>query len=115
MKDVVKKWVDQSSWREGFLALGVRHPDRATACKARANGFNSEALDNALHSTADLFQSLDKNTLNFGRVCLVYKSALLHAERRPDGICLAVFTARNVKAYDSAGLEKLFGEFQKLA
>jgi hypothetical protein len=114
MKDSVNKWLDQMQWREGFVAWGVRHADRTSMGKARVNGFPTEALESALDCTAELFQLLDRNSANLGRTCLVYKNALLHAERRADGICLAVFTVRDVKAYDSAALEKMFSDFQKL-
>jgi hypothetical protein len=116
MKDVVRQWFEQSAPFEGILACGVRHPDRSTVTKAWADGFNDLAIDNALRCVADLFQVLPLNRFPQGRVRWVYELAVLHCERRDDGICLAVFTARDGgdARTNLTDLERMFGEFQTL-
>lgn len=115
MKTAVHQWLDSLPWREGFLVYGVRHPDRTFSSRARGHGFEAPQLEAALHSVAEIFNRLERESLNYGRLCLVYRDVLLHADRHADGICFVVFTMRDPKLYDAAGLDKTFTEFQKLS
>ena len=114
MNNEIKKWFEETPWREGVFAFGVQNPDGSVRTRSRAKAFANEALENALRNAGSLFQNLERTHLNFGRTCLVFKNGLMHAERRLDGACLVFFTARDDKAYDADGLEKLFAEFRKL-
>ena len=115
MKEQIQQWFEQSAPFEGILACGVRHPDRTTVTKSWADGFADLAVENALRCVTDLFQVLPLNRVPQGRVRWVYENVLLHCERRSDGICLGVFTAREAARCDAAGLERVFAEFQSLA
>lgn len=114
MKEFVSQWFDQSAPFEGILACGVRHLDRSTVTKSWSDGFTDLAIDNALRCVADLFQVLQVNRLASGRIRWVYQNGLLHCERRVDGPCLGIFTVREPSAFDAAGLERMFMEFQAL-
>jgi hypothetical protein len=113
MKEEISQWFEQSAPFEGILACGVRHPDRTTVTKSWADGFSDLSIENALRCVADLFQVLPLSHLPQGRVRWVYRNALLHCERRADGICLGIFTA-NEAGCDAASLDRLFTEFQTL-
>jgi len=114
MKDMVNQWFEQSAPFEGILACGLRHTDQSAAMKTWADGFTEMAVENALRCIADVFQVLQFNRIAPGRLRWVYQGALLHCERRGDGICLGVFTRRDVSAVDQAGLDRFFSEFQAL-
>ena len=114
MKELVSQWFDHSAPFEGILACGVRHLDRSTVTKTWSVGFTDLGIDNALRCVADLFQVLPINRIASGRVRWVYQEGLLHCERRSDGPCLGIFTVRDESAFDAAGLERMFHEFQAL-
>ena len=114
MKELINQWFEQSVPFEGILACGLRHLDRSTVTKSWGEGFSELAIDNALRCVADVFQVLPANRIPQGRVRWVYQHAALHCERRADGVCLAIFTARDEGVCDTAGLERVFGEFQTL-
>ena len=114
MNEVLKTFVESTGWREGVFAFGVRNAERTVLAKSRVKAFSNEALENALHTAANLSQNLERIHLNFGRMCLVYKNGLMHIDRRLDGVYLVFFTARDEKSYDADGLEKIFAEFRKL-
>jgi hypothetical protein len=115
MKEEIRQWFEQSAPFAGILACGLRHPDRTTVTKSWSELFSDLAIENALRCLADFFQVLPLNRLPQGRVRWVYEEALLHCERRADGICLGLFTTREESAYDAAGVERVFAEFQALA
>ena len=115
MKELVSQWFDQTAPFEGILACGVRHQDRSTVTKAWADGFTDLGIDNALRCVVDLFQVLPINRVPSGRVRWVYQNGILHCERRPDGPCLGIFTARDESVWDNAGLDRMFSEFQALS
>ena len=115
MKELVSQWFEQSAPFEGILACGMRHLDCSTLTKSWSDGFTNLAIDNALRCVADFFQVLPINHVASGRVRWVYQDGLLHCERRSDGPCLGIFTVRDEFAFDAAGLERMFQEFQALA
>ncbi len=110
----MKNWLEAVTWREGVFAIGIHNPDHGVITKSRVKAFSTQAVENALKNAGSLFQNLERTHLNFGRTCLVYKNALIHAERRLDGFCLVIFTTRDDKAYDADGVDKVFTEFRTL-
>jgi hypothetical protein len=114
MKEMINQWFEQSAPFEGILACGLRHTDQSAATKTWADGFTEMAVENALRCITDVFQVLQFNRIVPGRIRWVYQGALLHCERRGDGICLGVFTRRDVSTVDQAGLDRFFTEFQAL-
>jgi len=83
--------------------------------KTWGDAFPEIAMENTLRCIADLFQVLQLNRIPPGRVRWVYQGGLLHCERRADGVCLGIFTPRDVNSIDQRGLERFFAEFQAVA
>lgn len=110
----LKKWFAEMPWREGFFAIAVHQPKRSPLSKIRVSSFAPDGLEKSIQKVANIFGALETHGLDFGRTCLVYRNALVHSERLPDGTCLVIFTARNEKSYDFNGLEALFKEFRAL-
>lgn len=115
MKEFVNQWFEQSAPFQGILACGIRHADQTAISKTWADGYTEMAVENALRCMADFFQVLPLNRIALGRVRWIYQGALLHCERRADGACLGVFTAKDESSIDGDGLERFFLEFQALA
>jgi hypothetical protein len=115
MKEEVNQWFEQSAPFQGILACGVRHIDRSAMCKTWADGFAEAGIENALRCASDLYQVMQVNRVPMGLVRWVYQEALFHCERRPDGVCLGVFTPRDSSAVDFAGLDRFFSEFRAIA
>jgi hypothetical protein len=114
MKQAITQWLEKALWREGFLAFSILHPDRTAFNRPRGHGFTPEALTVAAQTVGEIFQRLDRENLAYGRLAIVYKNALLHADRRADGSCFLVFTVRDARSYDAAGLNKMFVEFTEI-
>jgi hypothetical protein len=113
MKETFVQWLQQAGPFAGALACAVRGPDGAGASRSWAAGFSEASLENALRCVADLFQVIQHSRIAPGRVRWVYGDALLHCERRADGTCFGIFTARQGEAaFDKAGLERMFVEFR---
>jgi len=115
MKDQVNQWFEQSVPFEGILACGVRFPDQTSATKIWADGFEDVAVENALRCVVDGFQIVQMNRINPYRLRWVYSGAFLYCERRQDGTCLGVFTAKTIESTGREELERFFGEFQAVA
>jgi hypothetical protein len=115
MKDLVNQWFEQSVPFEGILACGVRFPDQSSVSKTWADGFEESAVENALRCVIDGFQIVQMNRINPARLRWVYSGAFLYCERRPDGTCLGVFTAKNIESISLNELERFFTEFQAVA
>lgn len=115
MNEVINQWFEQSAPFDGILACGMRFADQSAASKTWSDAFGETAMENALRCIADFFQVLQLNRIPPARIRWVYQGALLHCERRQDGTCLGVFTAKDSAVFDNEGLERFFSEFQAVA
>jgi len=115
MKVLINHWFEQCVPFEGIQACCVRHADQSSTSKSWADGFEDLALDIAMRCVSDVHQVLQFNKISPARLRWVYESALLHCERRSDGVCLGVFTLRDEQSFDGEGLERMFSEFQSLS
>jgi hypothetical protein len=113
MKEFLSQWLSRARLR-GVLACGVRFPDKTSLTQSWSPEFAEPSLDNAWRCASDAFQVLKVNFLPNERVLWVYEKALLHCARREDGICLGIFTAKDLVAVDSAEIERLIAEFRAL-
>ena len=114
MKELINQWFEQSAPFEGIQACCIRHADQSSVSKNWANGFDDLALDNAMRCISDVYEVLPFNQSPPGRLRWVYERALLHCERRADGVCLGIFTLRDEQKFDRDGLGRMFAEFQAL-
>lgn len=114
MKEAFQQWLQQTGLSGNLLAGAIRFPDRSTTVQSRFDLFSQEKVDQAIRCLADLFPSMQMNRLDLGRLRWIYANALLHVERRPDGICFALFTSRELTDLDAIEVERLFTEFRGL-
>ena len=114
MKEIVNRWFEAVAAVRGVLACGVRHPDKTSATRSWSGAFPEGALENAWRCVGDTYQVLKLNHLPGERMRWVYEQALLYCERRKDGTCLGIFTARDPQAVDLAGLAGLIENFHAL-
>ena len=112
MKEILNDWLERNAHQPGVLACGLSYPDKSTCTRAAAANFSNEALENAWRCLADTFQVLKHHRLPAVRLCWVYEHCYLHCATRPDGIFLALFTAR--KDVDAVEVNRLLSEFQSL-
>lgn len=115
MKELINQWFEQSAPFEGILACGLRFPDQTAVSKTWAEGYEENAVENALRCVVDGFQVVQLNRIMSTRLRWVYSAAFLYCERRQDGTCLGVFTSKNLESVDLVGLERFFSEFQSVA
>jgi hypothetical protein len=114
MKELVNQWVTQRARLRGVLACGVRFADKTSFTKSWTPDFPAPALDNAWRCASDAFQVLKINLFPNDHIRWVYENAFLYCARRDDGTCLGIFTAKDPKAFDAAGIERLLAEFRAL-
>jgi hypothetical protein len=114
MKPLINQWFEQCVPFEGIQACCIRHLDQSSVSKSWADGFEDLPLDIAMRCVSDVQQVLQFNKIPCARLRWVYQSAVLHCERRADGVCLGVFTLRDEQSFDPEGLDRIFREFQTL-
>jgi hypothetical protein len=115
MKLLVERWLKDTPPVPGVLAIGVRFVDKSTVSRSWSDAFPEESLDQAWQCTADVFQVLKLNRLPADRFRWIYEQALLYCERRADGTCLGVFTARDPQGIDVDGVAKIIQGFHAMA
>jgi hypothetical protein len=114
MKAALNLWFSQNLMIHGVLAGGLRYADGAPFSQSFSTAFPQSICDHALSSLSDIFRLLQAQRLPGETVRLVYENAVLHAARRKDGICLGVFTLRDLNDYDEPALKRLLGDFLAL-
>lgn len=114
MKETVNRWFETVAAVRGVLACGVRHPDKTSVIRSWSVAYAEGALEQAWRCVGDTYQVLKLNHLPDERMRWVYERALLYCERRKDGTCLGIFTARDPQAVDLAGLADLVQTFHAL-
>src|SRR5437660_8689 len=107
MKEAISQWLSQRTQLTGVLACGVRFPDKTSCTQAWSVDFPAQSLDNAWRCVSDAFQVIKHDFSVNERVRWVYENALLFCVRRDDGICLAIFTAKDTQAFDPGAIERL--------
>jgi hypothetical protein len=114
MKATLNLWLSQNIGIHGVLAGGLRYADGAAFSQSFSTAFPQSACDNALRLLLDIFRLLQARRLPGEAVRIVYENAVLHAARRKDGICLGVFTLKDVNDYDEDALKRLLDDFLAL-
>lgn len=112
MNEPLAQWLRHAVPFQGALACAVRSTDGEGAACSWSSEFTEPSLENAMRCAADLFQVIQYHRITSGRVRWVFGQALLHCERRADGTCFGVFTARSEDAFDAGELERLFASFR---
>ena len=114
MKEVINLWLSKSARLPGVLACAVRYQDKTSFTQSWSSPFKPDALENVGRCLADTFQVLQLNRFTGSCVRWVYANAFLFSTRRPDGICVGIFTTNDALAFDRAEIERLLVEFRNL-
>ena len=114
MKATFNLWFSQNLGIHGALAGGLRYSDGAAFSQSFSTAFPQAACEHALRSLFDIFRLLQTQRLPGEMARVVYENAVLHAARRKDGICLGVFTLKDVNDYDEPALKRLLDDFLAL-
>ncbi|HYV31686.1 MAG TPA: hypothetical protein VEO53_11350 [Candidatus Binatia bacterium] len=114
MKEFLSQWLSRRARLRSVLACGVRFPDKTSVTQSWSPEFTEPSLDDTWRCASDALQVLRVNFFPNERIRWVYEKALLHCARREDGICLGIFTAKDLGAVDAAEIERLIAEFRAL-
>lgn len=112
MNEIYNDWLVRSSRQPWVLGGGISYPNKTFFTHPVAPNYPKESLDNAWRCLADTVQVLKHHRIPAARLRWVYEHCHLHCAIRPDGIILALFTAR--KAVDEVEVDRLLSEFQLL-
>ncbi len=114
MSEQLMSWFSQRPPPAGAQATGLRYADQTTVTRITDPAFSREGIENAWRCVADTFQVLKHHHCEALRLRWRFEHSLLHCLAHPDGACLMVFTTSKLEELDTAGLEKLFREFDEL-
>jgi hypothetical protein len=107
-------WLAAKKTVAGLLALVVSVPGQPAlieTCGSPAPGASFETAWRALSEAIPVLQLNDFPTACFR---FVFEQALIHCERREDGVCIGVFARHGQTRLPPAQLERLLAEFHAL-
>jgi hypothetical protein len=87
---LLKEWLLSFPRSEGFLALGLRFPNKTSLSESFDRSFPLPALEQTWRGVADTFKVLDLHRLPAERMLWRYRDLWLAAVRRPDGCTLSL-------------------------
>ena len=106
-------WLASNKTVAGLLALVVYVPCQPAlieTCGSSTPG----AFENAWRSLAETIPVLQLNDFPAGCFRFLFQQALVHCERRQDGICVGVFARHGQTRIAPAQLDRLLAEFHAL-
>jgi hypothetical protein len=105
-------WLAANKTVAGLLALVVYVPGQPALienCTASAANFET-----AWRSLAETMPVLQLNDFPTGCFRFVFQQALVHCERRADGVCIGLFARHGQTQLPPAQLNRLLSEFHAL-
>ena len=114
MKEIVNRWVGNTSTLPGIYACSVRYPDKAVFAKTSAQDFPLDALENAGRCVVDTFKVLNSRQLPKANVRFVFEGAFIYCALREDDICLALFVCKDSSVWSKSQIDRLISEFHTL-
>lgn len=114
LKDDLKKWLSEKSSIRGALGCGIYFPDQSILGVSASNEFSTKAMENAWRCLSETIQSFRTQEIPSQHVQWLFEKATLHGSMRSDGVCLGIFTKVNEEDFDSASIQLVIQEFQKL-
>jgi hypothetical protein len=107
-------WLAAKKTLAGLLALVVYSPGEPALIENCGASKPDTSFDTAWRSVAETIPVLQLNDFPTGCFRFVFQQALIHCERRRDGICIGVFVRRGEEQLPSEELEQLLAEFHAL-
>jgi hypothetical protein len=107
-------WLAAKKTIAGLLALVVYVPGQAALIETCGSSTPGATLDNAWRCLAETMPVLQLNDFPTGCFRFMFQHALIHCERRQDGVCIGVFARHGQTRLPPAQLERLLAEFHAL-
>lgn len=107
-------WLAANKTVAGILALVVAVPGQPAMIEQSVSSFAGASFEVAWRSLVETIPVLQLNSFPTGCFRFVFEHAVLHCERREDGVCIGVFARRGQSQLAPAQLERILGEFHKL-
>ena len=107
-------WLAANKTAAGVLALVVAIPGQPALVEQSANAFAGGSFEVAWRSLAETIPVLQLNNFPTGCFRFKFEHALVHCERREDGVCIGIFARRTQPELPPAQLERLLAEFHAL-
>ena len=107
-------WLAAKKTIAGLLALVVYVPGQAALIENCGSCVTGASFDNAWRSLSEIIPVLQLNDFPTACFRFVFEQALVHCERRQDGVCIGVFARHGQTRLPPAQLERLLAEFHAL-
>lgn len=114
LKKRITEWLPTATPVHGALLRGVRFADASFIVDGGATDFPAAALEPAWRLVVDAFDVLAAQHLPPTRLSWVHERTVFHCVRRPEGMVLGIFLAKQSASADPVGLERLLNEFLAL-
>ena len=107
-------WLAAKKTVAGLIALVVYVPGQPALIETCASSVPGTSFDNAWRSLAETIPVLQLNEFPTACFRFVFQQALVHCERRKDGICIGVFALHGQTRLPPGQLDRLLAEFHAL-
>jgi hypothetical protein len=109
-----QEWVARNSGTPGLLGLGIHAPGQTTLVESCIPSLLPQALEKAWRAVTETISVLQLNRFPTARFRFIYVSAVVHCERRRDGVCLGIFAQKSGNEFPSAEIDRLLTEFHAI-
>jgi hypothetical protein len=107
-------WLAANKTVAGVLALVVSVPGQPALIEQSASSFAAPSFEVAWRSLAETIPVLQFNNFPTGCFRFIFEHAVVHCERREDGVCIGVFARRNQSQLPAPELDRILAEFHAL-
>ena len=107
-------WLAAKKTVAGLLALVVYVPGQAALIETCGSSTPHTNFEHAWRSLSEAIPVLQLNDFPTASFRFVFEQALIHCERRQDGVCIGVFARHGQTRLPPAQLERLQAEFHAL-
>jgi hypothetical protein len=107
-------WLSENKTVAGLLALVVSAPGQTALIEECGSSFPGASFDTGWRCLAETISVLQLNDFPTGCFRFIFEQALVHCERREDGVCIGVFASRGGNQLPAEQLDRLLSEFHAL-
>jgi hypothetical protein len=107
-------WLKANKTVGGLLAIAVSVPGEPALIEHCASSMPGTSFESAWRSLAETISVLQLNEFPTGCFRFLFGQALVHCERREDGVCIGVFARRGQTQLPTDQLDRLLAEFHAL-
>jgi hypothetical protein len=107
------QWMTANKSVAGLLALAIYVPGQPVIIK-NCGGSGEDGYDNAWRAVAEVIPVLQLNDFPTGCFRFIFENALVHCERREDGVCVGVFARHGQTRLAPTQLDRILAEFHAI-